>query len=160
MIGATPVTRILAATAGVLSVGALTWLGCGGFQSVEVASCAVEDPAATVNAAGVYRYAGEGTNVSGYSFLLSGTVTLEQDGNLIRVADCTYDSPGLRPIESEWTPLEGNKAAMKLVPRNGDTDYVADVTFIFNDGGGEFCVAYMDTNGDMGDMGSFRAVHE
>lgn len=124
---------------------------------VNVESCAVEDPQATVNVAGVYRYSGRGANQdSGAEFGLSGTITFAQDGSRVRVTDTTYDFSGLRRLESDFAELQGNRLEAVLTPINGDTDYTAHVTFIFGDDGGTFCVAFEDTNEDAGGLGSFR----
>ncbi len=128
---------------------------------VDVDSCAIEDAQAAINVNGVYRYSGEGANQeSGASFGLSGTITFEQDGNRVRVTDTTYDFAGLRRVDSGFAELQGNRLALVMTPINGDRDYIADVTFIFDDGGDTFCVAFEDTNNDAGDLGSFRGVRQ
>lgn len=122
--------------------------GCFG-PSEPVATCPDEDPSASVDVAGVFRYFGE------RPLMLSGTITFEQEGNLVRVIDTTYDFSGDRRLMGEAV-LQGNRLTIQLVPRNGDTDYRADVTFLFNKDGDEFCVEFSDTNGDTGGMGSYR----
>jgi hypothetical protein len=43
-----------------------------------------------------------------------------------------------------------------LVPKNGDTDYRADVSFEFSDGGRHFrLLGFSDTNGDSGGPDSY-----
>jgi hypothetical protein len=126
---------------------------------VGVDSCAVEDPLASINVAGAYRYSGQGSNLeTGNAFSLSGTITFVQEGNRVRVSDTTYDFAGLRRVQSDFAELQGNRLVLAMTPINGDTDYVADVTFIFSEDGATFCVAYEDTNMDTGDLGSFRGV--
>lgn len=135
-----------------------TWALGGCAIDVSVESCATEDENAPVlQVAGVYRYSGTGVNAnSGQTFQLSGTVTLEQSGNMVRVSDSTYDFINLRPVESLFAELDGNRLFLLMTPINGDEDYMAAVKFVFSDDGTEFCVEYQDTNSDMGDLGSFR----
>jgi hypothetical protein len=72
----------------------------------------------------------------------------------------SYDNSSDRALESAFTPLHGNRLDIVLTPRNGDTNYRADVTFIFSDDGDTFCVEFSDTNGDTGGMGSYRGVRQ
>ena len=145
------VTLIGLAAVIAMSVGS----GCK-FFAASVESCARANPNTAVNVAGTFRYSGTGTNQdTGFEFLLSGTVTFEQTDNMVRVSDSTYDFPGNRPVSGEFTELQGNRVVMQLTPINGDTDFRADVTFVFTDGGDRFSVAFSDTNGDAGELGSF-----
>ena len=90
-----------------------------------------------------------------FRFLLRGTITFEQDGTRVRVTDTTYENAFDRALEGEGT-LEGNRLLITLVPRNGETDYSAEVLFLFGDEGATFCVEFDDTNGDAGPMGTYR----
>ncbi len=145
----------------------MTWLLSGGAlaagcspQSV-VEDCADETEDATLNVAGVFRYAGNGANAeTGGSFNLSGTITFEQQDDMVRVTDTTYDFGGLRRLESEFAELRGRTVFLSLSPINGDTDYQAAVTFVFGDQGNEFCVGFTDTNSDQGAVGSFTGVRQ
>lgn len=110
--------------------------------------CANESESATPNVAGTFRYGG---NSVGY---LSGTITFEQEGDLVRVTETTYDVTLNREVIGE-AYLVGNRLDIPLTPSNGATDYRADVTFIFSDDGSTFCVEFSDTNGDEGPLGSF-----
>lgn len=113
--------------------------------------CAQQDETATLEVSGVFRYA------ASKGFGLSGTIVFAQQGDTVRVLDTTYDFGTDRALQGE-APLEGNTLDIQLFPRNGDTDYRADVVFVFSDDGNEFCVAFSDTNGDRGDLGSFVGV--
>jgi hypothetical protein len=56
--------------------------------------------------------------------------------------------------------LVGNQLDLELVPENGDSDYSADVTLLFEDGGGAFCLSqFTDTNDDRGGEGSYRGTN-
>ena len=130
-------------------------------SQVLVQDCADELEDATINVAGVFRYAGNGANAeTGVGFSLSGTITFEQQGNMVRVTDTTYDFRSLRRLESEFADLRGNELFLDLVPTNGDADYQTAVKFVFSADGNEFCVEFMDTNDDQGALGSFRGVRQ
>ncbi len=110
--------------------------------------CAATDGEATVDVAGVYRYnAADLLN-------LSGTIEFSQDGNTVQVVNTTYDFGANRALDGEGT-LAGNTLTIQLFPRNGDSNYRADVAFVFTSDGEEFCVGFSDTNDDAGEMGSF-----
>ncbi|GMU23325.1 MAG: hypothetical protein AMXMBFR13_34040 [Phycisphaerae bacterium] len=114
-------------------------------------TCAAQVAEADVNVAGIYRYGGDSPR------LLTGTITFEQEGDVVRVLDTTYDLTADRRLEGTAV-LRGNRLTIQLVPRNGDEDYTADVTFLFSDDGTEFCVEFSDTNGDAGPMGTYKGV--
>ncbi len=116
--------------------------------------CPAEDPIAQVDVAGTWRYSGADI------FKLRGTITFEQQGSQVRVTDTTYDNSGDRRLQSEFTPLQGNKLVIVLTPKNGDTDYRADVTFLFRPDGDRFCVEFSDTNGDSGPMGTYTGFKQ
>ncbi|MEE9296728.1 MAG: hypothetical protein V3W34_17430 [Phycisphaerae bacterium] len=113
--------------------------------------CTPQDETAAPDVSGVFRYA------AAEGFSLSGTIVFAQQGDTVRVLDTTYDFGTDRALQGE-AQLEGNTLDIQLFPRNGDTDYRADVIFVFSDDGNEFCVAFSDTNGDRGDLGSFVGV--
>ena len=145
----------------------LTVLLCGGPVAAGCTpqplgeDCADQREDATLNVAGVFRYAGNGVNAdTGGSFNLSGTITFEQQDNMVRVTDTTYDSGGLRRLESEFADLRGNELVLTLNPINGDTDYQAAIKFVFGEDGNEFCVEFVDTNNDQGALGSFTGVRQ
>jgi hypothetical protein len=131
--------------------------GCAGF-GVSIVACGVDpkcadaDPSAVVQVSGTYDYGGD-TSLS-----LIGTITFEQQGDLVRVTDTTYLNSNDRPLQSEFAPLDGNTLVLKLTPKNGDTNYQADVTFRFSKGGEIFCVEFSDTNGDAGVLGSYHGA--
>ena len=137
--------------------GAVAAAGCTLQTFVE--DCADQREDATINVAGVFRYAGNGVNAeTGGGFNLSGTITFEQQDNMVRVTDTTYDFGGLRRLESEFADLRGNELFLTLSPINGDTDYQAAIKFVFGEDGNEFCVEFLDTNSDQGALGSFTGV--
>lgn len=140
------------ALAGTSIVIALALLACVG-PPLPRESCATDQPNATgINVAGTYRYAGDSI------FLLRGTITFAQEGDLVRVTGTTYDNSGDRDLISQPTALQGNRLDAVLTPKNGDPDYRAEVRFLFGDGGDTFCVEFSDTNGDAGPMGTYRGV--
>lgn len=121
--------------------------------------CASEDRNATINIAGTYRYSGGGANaITEQTFSFSGTITFEQEGNMVRVSDTTYDSVGLRRVAGEFVELLGNEFETTLTPIGGDTSYAAQVRFVFDEDGNSFCVEFMDSNNDMGELGSFTGL--
>lgn len=121
-----------------------------------VASCDVVDsglcqpasPTATLDVSGTYAYSGMPP------FNLSGTIVFEQEEDMVRVVNTTYDAGNNRALMGE-AALEGNELQIALVPLNGDTDYRADVLFRFTIDGKRFCVEFSDTNDDAGPLGSF-----
>jgi hypothetical protein len=102
------------------------------------------DADAGPSVAGTYRYYGS----------LRGTITLEQAGSTVRLVDTVYDNADDRPLVGAGM-LAGNVLEMHMVPENGDTDYEADVRFVFDATGDGFCVEFTDTNGDQGALGSY-----
>lgn len=135
-------TRRLALWACAVLFGGSVVAGCNQIP------CADEKVDSSVNVAGTYRYSGF---TPGY---LTGTISFEQEGSTVRIVETTYDFTNNREVIGEAT-LNGNRLAVELTPSNGDTDYKADVTFIFSEDGRTFCVEFSDTNGDAGDLGSF-----
>lgn len=120
---------------------------CGGGSSNPVARYL---PDASPNVDGAYRYSGAA--LGGY--FLRGTIHFEQTGDDVVVTDTTYDNAFDRALEGSAT-LDGNRLAVTLVPQNGDTDYEAEVTFLFSASGDSFQCSFSDTNGDAGPMGSY-----
>ena len=131
-----------------------TMIACVPGASADSSQCATENPNAQIDVNGTYRYGGDSI------FLITGTITFEQQGNMVRVTDTTYDSSPNREVSSGFFPLQGNKLVADLTPKNGDTDYTAHVIFLFTEDGQRFCVAFNDTNGDAGDMGKFSGVRQ
>lgn len=111
-------------------------------------TCQGEDSNALVEVTGLYRYTSS-------RFSLWGTISFDQAGTHVRVTNTTYDSADDRPLVGEGD-LRGNRLDMTLVPANGDTDYQADVGFLFDPDRRAFCVlGFSDTNGDVGGPGSY-----
>jgi hypothetical protein len=110
--------------------------------------CPAIDGAAAITAAGVYRYVSA-------EFALSGTITFAQEGSLLRVTDTSYDTGNDRSLIGS-AALAGNRLDIVLTPKNGDTNYTAQVSFVFSDGGRRFCLlGFSDTNGDTGQEASY-----
>ena len=127
---------------------ALFAAGCLGGESNTPILCPAVDPGTAVTASGVYRYA------SG-EFALSGTITFSQEGARVQVTDTSYDTGRDRSLIGAAT-LAGNRLDITLTPKNGDTNYTADVSFVFYSGGRRFCLlGFSDTNGDTGREGSY-----
>lgn len=112
------------------------------------------DPASpTPDVAATYEWI---ANIQGSnSYTLTGTIAFEQSGNRVSVANTTHSNPANRDLIGT-ADLEGNVLTMQMVPRNGDTDYVADVTFRFSADGDRFEVDFSDTNEDFGPAFGFR----
>jgi len=128
----------------------LTAVGCLGDDSPLHVQCPAVDPQASVEATGVYRYLS-------YEFALRGTITFEQQPGqrAVSVTDTSYDNAMDRALAGMAT-LQGNRLDITLAPRNGDTNYSAQVMFVFSDGGSRFCLlGFSDTNGDTGGIGSY-----
>lgn len=133
--------------AGVLAVAA----SCLGDQTSPRAECpAVVDGGTVAAPTGVYRYASP-------VFTLRGTISFAPaEGAMVRVTDTTYDNAPRDRALTGTASLAGNRLDIALVPKNGDTDYTAQVAFVFSDEGRRFCVlGFSDTNGDTGGTGSF-----
>jgi hypothetical protein len=112
-----------------------------------------ELPTAVVDVTGTYKY--QGNN----GFILRGTITFVQTGTTVVCTGTTYDNSHDRELEGEAT-IVGNRLDIVLVPKNGDTDYEASVTFLFSPDGSEFCCSFADTNDDTGPLGSFTGVRQ
>jgi hypothetical protein len=118
-------------------------------RPIEIEPCDATSPDAGVSAVGTYDYESPIWN-------LWGTITFAQDGNTVSVTEVTYNHPQARSLVGS-ADLEGNRLDITLVPANGDTDYSADVTLIFEDGGQRFCLLeFSDSNDDYGGEGSYR----
>ena len=107
------------------------------------------DPGAMLDVTGTFDFAG-----TSFAFGLRGTITFSQTGSSVDVTDTTYSNSPDRALMGTGT-LVGNTLAIMLVPQNGDTDYEAEITFRFGDGGDTFWVAFSDTNNDVGSLGSY-----
>ncbi|MGH7162737.1 MAG: hypothetical protein ACREID_04575 [Planctomycetota bacterium] len=112
------------------------------------------DLPAPILVTGTYAYQGTAPE-----FSLRGTIAFEQVGDVVRVVEVVYDNSGDRPLIGEAT-LEGDRLEISLVPENGDTDFRADVTFVFNEDRSSFQVEFADTNGDTGGLGSYVGTRE
>lgn len=112
-----------------------------------------ELPAALVDVTGTYRYTGSPGH------FLRGTITFVQTGTTVFCTGTTYDNANDRELEGTAT-IVGNRLDITLVPKNGDLDYEADITFLFSPDGDEFCCGYSDTNNDTGPLGSYTGVRQ
>lgn len=131
----------------------LVTIAAGCQENTVVLPTCPEATATSPAVTGTYRYRSD-------VFGLSGTITFAQEGGRLFVTDTTYTTGDDRALEGDG-PMQGNRATVRLVPRNGDTDYTADVTFAFTPDGNEFClVEFTDTNGDRGGEGTYVGVKE
>jgi hypothetical protein len=104
--------------------------------------------AAIADVTGVHHY-------RSLAFALAGNIAFTQAGTRVTVGGVTYDNADDRPLMGQ-ADLVGNSLDVVLVPTNGDTDYRADVSFIFDQQGTSFCLlGFSDTNGDTGGPGSY-----
>ena len=131
-----------------LALGLLGSMACT--RTPERPECPpVIDAGASVVVNGTYRYASP-------IFALRGTIDFAQQGELVQVTDTRYDNAPRDRSVVGTAALAGNRLDIRLVPKNGDTDYTANVSFVFTEGGRRFCVPqFSDTNGDTGGDGSF-----
>ena len=109
-----------------------------------------ENPAAMVDVTGTYDYSG---NLPPFS--LFGTITFQQAGDAVQVVSTTYGNSNDRALMGQ-AAIVGNRLDIVLVPVNGDTNFSANVTFLFTEDGERFVVSFSDTNGDMGSIGSYE----
>jgi len=130
------------------------------FLTFLLAGCP-SDPAApaqavlgTPNVAGTFRYQGGATG-----FFLRGSITFEQEDDLVRVVEVTYENSNDRALVGEAV-LDRNILDIVLVPENGDTDFEADCQFVFSADGSRFEVGFSDTNGDNGPLGSYVGTRQ
>jgi hypothetical protein len=113
----------------------------------------VADGGVTLTVSGAYRYASP-------VFELRGTISFARQGDVVQVTGTSYDNAPRDRSVVGMAPLAGNRLDVRLVPSNGDTDYTANVSFVFTEGGRRFCVReFSDTNGDTGGDGSFFGLH-
>jgi hypothetical protein len=113
--------------------------------------CAAADPMASVAVGGTFRYGSP-------RFALAGTITFAQDGSMVTVTDTTYDTGRDRALTGA-APLQGNRLDVALVPKNGDTNYRAEVSLVFSEAGRRFCLlSFTDTNGDTGGEASYVGI--
>jgi hypothetical protein len=132
---------------------ALAPAGCldAGPAPAPTVTCAAPDAMASVRVGGTFRYASP-------EFALAGTITFAQEGSMVTVTDTTYDTGRDRALTGA-APLQGNRLDVALVPKNGDTNYRAEVSLTFAEGGSRFCLlSFSDTNGDTGGRGSYLGV--
>jgi hypothetical protein len=102
--------------------------------------CSADEP---IRVEGTYLYDSK-------TYALRGTITFVHTGDLVRITDTTYEMADDRPLVGEGT-LRGARLDALLVPKNGDTDYHADVKFQFSDAGRHFrLLGFTDSNGDFG----------
>ena len=111
-----------------------------------------ENPGAMVDVNGAYDFFG-----SGPQFGLFGTITFQQTGNTVQVVSTTYANSNDRTLMGV-AQLAGNRLDIELVPVNGDTDFAAQVTFLFTSDSEGFTVSFSDTNGDTGTLGSYQGT--
>jgi hypothetical protein len=137
-----------------LALSLLSLAGCEpNASSIELEPCSPAAADVDVAVTGVYRYQSQ---VLG----LSGTITFAREGNRVSVLETTYDGEDARSLVGAGD-LVGNRLDMTLTPANGDTDYSADVSLIFDDGGASFCLAqFSDTNDDVGGEGTYRGSQQ
>jgi hypothetical protein len=126
---------------------------CQSEQAVELPSCPPHSAEAPASVAGTFRYTSR-------LLQLAGTIRFEQIEDRLIVTDTTYDRERARALEGEGL-MDGNRATVVLVPKNGDVDYTATVTLAFSSDGNEFClVEFSDTNDDRGGEGIYTGVRQ
>jgi hypothetical protein len=130
--------------------GAAPTTATGVTQTTEVAPTT---DLSTLDVSGTYQFVGEVPNT------MKGTITFEQEGDLVRVTGTKYENNASRELKGEAT-IKGTRLEIVLVPINDDPTYEAEVLFIFSEDGDTFEVSFMDTNGDEGDMGSYTGVRQ
>ena len=108
----------------------------------------------TLDVSGTYQFVGEEVPNT-----MKGTITFEQEGDLVRVTGTKYENNPSRELKGEAT-IKGTRLKIVLVPINDDPTYEAEVLFIFSEDGDTFEVSFTDTNGDEGDMGSYTGVRQ
>ncbi len=108
----------------------------------------------TLDVSGTYQFVGEEVPNT-----MKGTITFEQEGDLVRVTGTKYENNPSRELKGEAT-IKGTRLEIVLVPINDDPTYEAEVLFIFSEDGDTFEVSFTDTNGDEGDMGSYTGVRQ
>jgi len=107
-----------------------------------------------LDVSGTYEFGGEEVPNT-----MKGTITFEQEGDLVRVTGTKYENNPSRELKGEAT-IKGTRLEIVLVPINDDPTYEAEVLFIFSEDGDTFEVSFTDTNGDEGDMGSYTGVRK
>lgn len=98
---------------------------------------------------GIYDFMG-----SSAPFGLRGTITFEQDMDVVRVLTTTYANSADRSLKGEAT-IVGDTLTIDLVPVNGQMDFSAACVFVFSADRATFEVQFDDTNGDNGPLGSY-----
>ena len=108
----------------------------------------------TLDVSGTYQFVGEEVPNT-----MTGTITFQQEEDLVRVTGTKYENNPSRELKGEAT-IKGTRLEIVLVPINDDPTYEAEVLFIFSEDGDTFEVSFTDTNGDEGDMGSYTGVRQ
>jgi hypothetical protein len=121
------------------------------FASCRQKSSSAPQGAEPLEVTGTYDFSG------GPGFFLRGSIAFEHPGDTVRVTETVYLNSPDRALVGEGT-LVGDRLDIALVPENGDTDFQADCTFVFSDGGDRFDVGFSDTNGDAGPIGAYRGT--
>ena len=107
-----------------------------------------------LDVSGIYQFVGEEVPNT-----MKGTITFDQEGDLVRVTGTTYEDNPSRELKGEAT-IKGTRLEIVLVPINDDPTYEAEVLFIFSEDGNTFEVSFTDTNGDEGSMESYTGVRQ
>ena len=123
-------------------------------QTTEVTPTTEVTALSTLDVSGTYQFVGEEVPNT-----MKGTITFEQEGDLVRVTGTKYENNPSRELKGEAT-IKGTRLEIVLVPINDDPTYEAEVLFIFSEDGDTFEVSFTDTNGDEGDMGSYTGVRQ
>ena len=139
--------RTCARWSGAVAALALSACGAEHDELPDPPRCPALDQSAAPNVEGVFDYASR-------VWPVYGTIAFEQAGHQVRVTDTSYANANDRALDGEGV-LDGNRLEIMLTPKNGDTDYQAQVDFVFSEDGGVFCLlGFADTNGDEGGPGS------
>ena len=127
------------------------------FVGRDFSPISAEPTASIPNVDGIYEWIAEIRGANTYT--LTGTITFEQDGPTVSIANTIHSNPANRDLVAT-ADLEGNVLNMMMVPRNGDTDYTADVTMRFTSDGARFESEFDDTHDDFGPAYRCRRAHD
>lgn len=133
-------------------------VGCGIFGILNFAGRDLSDVAAAPDGpvpdvSGTFEWLAEISGANTYT--ITGLIAFEQEGTRVSVGPNTHSNPSNRELVGE-ADLTGNVLEIVMVPKNGDTDYTANVTLRFEADGSRFAGEFTDTNNDFGPAYGFR----
>ncbi|MHC4930615.1 MAG: hypothetical protein ACYTGV_00275 [Planctomycetota bacterium] len=95
----------------------IAFAGCNGSNSEPAGDsegvCPIENAAASIDVRGTFHYEGD------FPYVLTGTITFEQNGDVVTVTNTTYDNANDRALEGTATPYRATGSTSCSFPSTG-----------------------------------------